>query len=109
MAAQQVEEEAMAQLQERALSDNNVGLALAVGSSIFIGASFIIKKKGLRLAGPTPNPPHHKQQVAATAVTARVPAVELSGAGIIVAFCYRWSALECRRWAGCATGGSGRI
>mmetsp|Transcript_801 Transcript_801/g.2956 ORF Transcript_801/g.2956 Transcript_801/m.2956 type:complete len:369 (+) Transcript_801:201-1307(+) len=33
------------------LSDNNIGLILAVSSSIFIGASFIIKKKGLRLAG----------------------------------------------------------
>lgn len=31
--------------------DRNVGIALAVCSSVFIGASFIIKKKGLRLAG----------------------------------------------------------
>lgn len=30
---------------------NNVGVMLAASSSIFIGASFIIKKKGLRRAG----------------------------------------------------------
>jgi hypothetical protein len=28
-----------------------IGLVLAVSSSVFIGASFIIKKRGLRLAG----------------------------------------------------------
>mmetsp|Transcript_56037 Transcript_56037/g.177567 ORF Transcript_56037/g.177567 Transcript_56037/m.177567 type:complete len:342 (+) Transcript_56037:128-1153(+) len=33
------------------LSDQTKGLFLAVSSSAFIGASFIIKKKGLRLAG----------------------------------------------------------
>jgi Magnesium transporter NIPA len=33
-------------------SDDNVkGLCLAVSSSIFIGSSFIVKKKGLRAAG----------------------------------------------------------
>lgn len=32
-------------------SDNEKGLALAVSSSLFIGASFIIKKKGLKRAG----------------------------------------------------------
>lgn len=32
-------------------SDNQKGLGLAVGSSLFIGASFIIKKKGLKRAG----------------------------------------------------------
>lgn len=31
--------------------DRNVGIVLAVCSSVFIGASFIIKKKGLKLAG----------------------------------------------------------
>lgn len=35
------------------LSDRSKGLALAVSSSIFIGASFIVKKKGLREAGRT--------------------------------------------------------
>lgn len=30
-----------------------VGLCLAISSSVFIGASFIIKKRGLRLAGST--------------------------------------------------------
>ena len=30
--------------------DEKIGLALALSSSLFIGASFIIKKKGLRLA-----------------------------------------------------------
>ena len=35
------------------LSDRNKGLVLAVSSSIFIGASFIVKKKGLRAAGAT--------------------------------------------------------
>lgn len=34
-------------------SDQMVGLVLAVSSSLFIGASFIIKKKGLRSAGTT--------------------------------------------------------
>lgn len=32
-------------------SDQAKGLVLAVSSSIFIGSSFIIKKKGLRVAG----------------------------------------------------------
>jgi hypothetical protein len=32
-------------------SDNHKGVALAVSSSFFIGASFIIKKKGLKHAG----------------------------------------------------------
>lgn len=32
-------------------SDNQKGLALAVSSSLFIGASFIVKKKGLKRAG----------------------------------------------------------
>ncbi|GFH13772.1 probable magnesium transporter [Haematococcus lacustris] len=35
------------------MSDQTIGLALAVGSSLFIGASFIVKKRGLRLAGST--------------------------------------------------------
>ncbi len=34
-------------------TDNQKGLALAVSSSLFIGASFIIKKKGLKRAGAT--------------------------------------------------------
>lgn len=34
-------------------SDNVHGLILAVSSSIFIGSSFIIKKKGLMKAGAT--------------------------------------------------------
>ena len=34
-------------------TDQAKGLALAVSSSVFIGSSFIIKKKGLRLAGAT--------------------------------------------------------
>ncbi|KAH9556705.1 hypothetical protein CY35_07G044500 [Sphagnum magellanicum] len=34
-------------------ADNQKGLALAVSSSLFIGASFIIKKKGLKRAGAT--------------------------------------------------------
>lgn len=34
------------------LPDDNIkGLALAVSSSVFIGSSFIIKKRGLRIAG----------------------------------------------------------
>lgn len=33
------------------MQDETIGLLLALSSSIFIGASFIIKKKGLRLAG----------------------------------------------------------
>lgn len=33
------------------MADDNVrGLVLAVGSSVFIGTSFILKKKGLRRA-----------------------------------------------------------
>ncbi|CAK9155493.1 unnamed protein product [Ilex paraguariensis] len=32
-------------------SDNIKGLVLAVSSSFFIGASFIVKKKGLKKAG----------------------------------------------------------
>ncbi len=38
---------------QESLSDRNKGLVLAVSSSIFIGASFIVKKKGLRAAGAT--------------------------------------------------------
>lgn len=34
-------------------SDNVKGLVLALSSSIFIGSSFIIKKKGLMKAGTT--------------------------------------------------------
>jgi len=34
-----------------ALREETIGLVLAVSSSVFIGASFIIKKRGLRLAG----------------------------------------------------------
>lgn len=32
-------------------SDNIKGLVLAISSSLFIGASFIVKKKGLKRAG----------------------------------------------------------
>lgn len=32
-------------------SDNIKGLVLALSSSLFIGASFIVKKKGLKKAG----------------------------------------------------------
>lgn len=32
------------------MDDNQKGLALAISSSLFIGASFIVKKKGLRKA-----------------------------------------------------------
>lgn len=34
-------------------SDNSTGLLLALGSSAFIGASFILKKKGLKRAAAT--------------------------------------------------------
>ncbi|XP_055822153.1 probable magnesium transporter NIPA2 [Solanum dulcamara] len=37
----------------RGISDNVHGVILAISSSIFIGASFIIKKKGLKKAGAT--------------------------------------------------------
>ncbi|KAK1282955.1 hypothetical protein QJS10_CPB22g00704 [Acorus calamus] len=33
------------------LSDNVKGLVLALSSSLFIGSSFIVKKKGLKKAG----------------------------------------------------------
>jgi hypothetical protein len=33
--------------------DQAIGLGLALASSVFIGTSFIIKKRGLRLAGST--------------------------------------------------------
>lgn len=33
------------------MHEQSVGLALAVSSSVFIGSSFIIKKRGLRVAG----------------------------------------------------------
>lgn len=39
--------------EEDGMSDQAIGLLLAVGSSIFIGASFIVKKKGLQKAGST--------------------------------------------------------
>lgn len=32
------------------VSDNEMGLVLAVSSSVFIGSSFILKKKGLKRA-----------------------------------------------------------
>lgn len=35
------------------VSEQTIGLALAISSSIFIGSSFIVKKRGLRLAGAT--------------------------------------------------------
>lgn len=35
------------------MRDDETGLLLAVSSSAFIGASFVVKKKGLRLAGST--------------------------------------------------------
>lgn len=35
------------------MSDQTVGLLLALSSSLFIGASFVIKKRGLRRAGST--------------------------------------------------------
>lgn len=35
------------------MRDEEKGLLLAVSSSAFIGASFVVKKKGLRLAGST--------------------------------------------------------
>lgn len=35
------------------VSDLNKGLILAISSSLFIGSSFIVKKKGLRRAGAT--------------------------------------------------------
>ena len=33
------------------MKDQELGLLLAISSSIFIGSSFIIKKRGLRKAG----------------------------------------------------------
>lgn len=36
---------------EMGVSENSKGLILAVASSVFIGASFILKKKGLKRAG----------------------------------------------------------
>ncbi|GBG72031.1 hypothetical protein CBR_g10966 [Chara braunii] len=39
--------------EEGLFEDNHRGLALAVTSSLFIGASFIVKKKGLKKAGAT--------------------------------------------------------
>jgi magnesium transporter len=35
------------------ISDQSKGLLLAISSSAFIGASFIVKKKGLQKAGST--------------------------------------------------------
>ncbi len=34
-----------------AARDQTIGLVLAISSSIFIGSSFIVKKRGLRMAG----------------------------------------------------------
>ena len=36
-----------------AVSDQSIGLVLAISSSVFIGSSFIVKKRGLRIAGST--------------------------------------------------------
>lgn len=36
-----------------AVSDQTIGLVLAISSSVFIGSSFIVKKRGLRIAGST--------------------------------------------------------
>lgn len=33
------------------MKEQSIGLGLAISSSIFIGSSFIIKKRGLRVAG----------------------------------------------------------
>ena len=33
------------------MSEQTIGLALALSSSLFIGSSFVIKKRGLRRAG----------------------------------------------------------
>lgn len=42
------------------VSDNTKGLILAVVSSAFIGASFILKKKGLKRAGKSGTPAGQK-------------------------------------------------
>ena len=34
-------------------NEKAIGLGLALSSSVFIGSSFIIKKRGLRVAGAT--------------------------------------------------------
>ena len=47
---------------QQSLSDRNKGLALAVSSSIFIGSSFIVKKKGLRAKLPILQHMHLLQQ-----------------------------------------------
>lgn len=41
------------QLNVKAAREEMIGLGLAMSSSIFIGASFIVKKRGLRMAGST--------------------------------------------------------
>lgn len=37
--------------QAKIAREHTIGLALALSSSIFIGSSFIVKKRGLRIAG----------------------------------------------------------
>lgn len=51
MASEQAAADAMSDSYRGMSSDNIKGLILALSSSFFIGASFIVKKKGLKKAG----------------------------------------------------------
>lgn len=51
MASEQAATDAMSDSYRGMSSDNIKGLVLALSSSFFIGASFIVKKKGLKKAG----------------------------------------------------------
>lgn len=51
MASEQAATDAMSGSYKGMSSDNIKGLVLALSSSFFIGASFIVKKKGLKKAG----------------------------------------------------------
>lgn len=51
MASGQMATDAMDSSYKGMSSDNIKGLVLALSSSFFIGASFIVKKKGLKKAG----------------------------------------------------------
>lgn len=65
---------------EEAVSDNTKGLALAVASSVFIGASFILKKIGLlraakcgARAGTAPHPLIHLTAALPRLASTRLP------------------------------------
>lgn len=69
-------------------SDNIKGLVLALSSSFFIGASFIVKKKGLKKAGAS-------GVRAGTSLSLGRVIFRISGSKMGAGFCIFWYLLHC--------------